>query len=342
MRSECNSTDGQAPTQPDLAAISVRRANGERLDALAAELGWTRQKLEKRLRRGTPVRTTVSRRRAVVTAAVTSVTPVVNVPDKPSTFVEPTWYPLLRYAMNCEKGSTMFGPRGCGKSTAIRALARELNRPTITLQCAANMQIDSLLGCWTSQKGTLTFIDGPLTLAVRAGAWLLAEEANVIHPGVWSSVNTLTDQTGEGLRLPTGEIVPQNPQFRLVLIYNEGYAGTREVNAALKDRLMPIYCGYLGPQEETNLLCSLTGLDEARASSVVDVARMIRAANLRFDLSPRSLVRWIKLVKEAGLTWTQAYERAIVDLAGPADIAAPQRACLEEIARNTVAQWEGK
>jgi hypothetical protein len=66
---------------------------------------------------------------------------------------------------------------------------------------------------------------------------------------------------------------------------------------------------------------------------------MIRTANLRFDLSPRSLVRWIKLVRNAGLTWAQAYERAILDLAGPPELAAPQRACLTEIARNTVDQW---
>jgi hypothetical protein len=66
---------------------------------------------------------------------------------------------------------------------------------------------------------------------------------------------------------------------------------------------------------------------------------MIRAANLRFDLSPRSLVRWIKLVHVAGLTWDEAFERAVMDLAGTPELAAPQRACLKEIARNSVAQW---
>jgi hypothetical protein len=50
-------------------------------------------------------------------------------------------------------------------------------------------------------------------------------------------------------------------------------------------------------------------------------------------------VRWIRLVKVAGLTWGQAYERAILDLVGPPQLAAPQRSVLEEIARNTVAQW---
>lgn len=260
------------------------------------------------------------------------------IPSKPEYFAEPGWYSSLRYAVASEKGATLFGPRGCGKSTAVRAMANELGQATITLQCAANMQLDSLVGSWTAHNGSMRFIDGPLTLAVRHGLWLFAEEANVIHPGVWSSVNTLTDKTGEGLRLPTGEVIQQHENFRLILIYNEGYAGTREVNGALKDRLMPIYCGYLEEKAEVDLLQQLTGIDEARSQAIVAVAKMIRAASLRFDISPRSLVRWVGLVNH-GMTWLEAYGKAIVDLAGPADTAGPQRNCLEEIARNTVGQW---
>ncbi len=112
------------------------------------------------------------------------------------------------------------------------------------------MQIDGLIGSWTAESGTTRFVDGPLTLALRAGAWLIAEEANAIHPGVWSVVNTLTDRTGEGLRLPTGEIVAPNAGFRLILVYNDGYAGMREINPALKDRLQPIYCAYPDAEQE--------------------------------------------------------------------------------------------
>lgn len=254
-------------------------------------------------------------------------------------FVPPKWYPVLRYAMAAEKGATLFGPRGCGKSTAIRELATEIGHPTVTMQCAANMQIDALLGTWTSKKGSLRFIDGPLTIALRTGSWLIAEESNVIHPGVWSLVNTLTDQTGEGLRLPTGEVIPPHKGFRLILIYNEGYTGTREVNAALKDRLMPIYADYLEPKQEAKLLEIMTGCSPEEASQVQSVAKMIRSADLHFDLSPRSLTRWIRLVKQAGMTWQDAYDVAILDLVGPPQLAAPQRACLTEIARNSVAQW---
>lgn len=351
----------------DLQTVIERRKQGEKWQTIADALSLPESTLRGRLRaagliqrkaRAAAVAASPAKPRkakaaaaAAITAAVESATEAVEaiapaaetvapvVAPVASTFIPPSWYPLLRYAVTAEKGATLFGPRGCGKSTAIRQLAADMGRPTVTMQCAANMQIDSLIGSWTSENGTLRFIDGPLTIAVRTGAWLLAEEANVIHPGVWSAVNTLTDQTGEGLRLPSGELVPQNPAFRLVLIYNEGYAGTREVNAALKDRLMPIYAEYLPAQEEITLLEKVTGATNEEAKRVQSVASMIRAANLRFDLSPRSLFRWIGLVKVGGLTWGEAYIKAILDLVGTPQLAAAQRACLEEIAQNTVAQW---
>src|SRR5258706_10731267 len=84
-------------------------------------------------------------------------------------FIPPEWYPMLSYAVasGMEKGAMMFGPRGSGKSTAIRQLANDTGAQTVTMQCAANMQIDSLIGVWTGESGTLRFVDGPLTIAVR-------------------------------------------------------------------------------------------------------------------------------------------------------------------------------
>lgn len=259
------------------------------------------------------------------------------VPPAPAPgFVPPAWFPLLSYALTSgiERGAMLFGPRGSGKSTAIRELARSFGAETITMQCAANMQIDSLIGCWTVENGATQFVDGPLTLAVRRGAWLLAEEANVLHPGVWSAVNTLTDKTGEGLRLPTGENIPNSPGFRLVLLYNEGasYSGTREVNAALKRRLVPIYCDYPNRQSESAILAGLTGATQTELDRLLDCATMIRAANLRFDLSTDILARWFHVVQAGVGTWAESYRMVICDMLGAPDVTIAQRTVLAEIA----------
>lgn len=268
---------------------------------------------------------------------IPTVTPMAVPATMSASFVPPTWYPLLSYAMvgSTERGCMIFGPRGSGKSTAIRELARANNCEYITLQCAANMQIDSLIGTWTVENGNTVFVDGPLTRAVRTGAWLLAEEANVINPGVWSAVNTLTDKTGEPLRLPTGEVVSQTDGFRLVLLFNEGsqYQGTREVNAALKRRLVPIYADYPTPAAECRILSGMCPtLGQGMTNSLVFIAGMIRAANLRFDLSTDILARWANMVNHGVGTWPECYRMAVLDMLGAPEITGPQRAVLAEIA----------
>jgi hypothetical protein len=255
-------------------------------------------------------------------------------------FIAPSWYPLLSFALvsDSERGAMLFGPRGCGKSTTVRELARTHDAPTVTMQCAANMQIDALIGCWTAENGQTIWVDGPLTIAVRTGAWLLAEEANTIHPGVWSAVNTLTDKTGDGLRLPTGEVIPNSPAFRLCLLYNEGsqYTGTRDVNAALKRRLVPIYADYPDAASELAIVANLTGgnCSSATYERVIKCAAMIRAANLRFDLSPDILARWINVTMHGVASWQDAFRMCVMDLVGAPEQTQAQRTVLAEIARN--------
>lgn len=253
-------------------------------------------------------------------------------------FITPAWYGLLSYAMvgSSERGCMIFGPRGSGKSTAIRELAKAHGHDAITLQCAANMQIDSLIGTWSVVNGTTVFIDGPLTECVRSGKWLLAEEANVINPGVWSAVNTLTDKTGEPLRLPSGEVIPNHPDFRLVLLFNEGsqYHGAREVNAALKRRLVPIYADYPAAGAEKLMLSGMCPyLNQSMTDRLIGIAGMIRAANLRFDLSTDILARWAGLVVAGVGDWVECYRMAVMDLLGAPEITQPQRAVLGEIAK---------
>lgn len=258
-------------------------------------------------------------------------------------FIQPPWYSALSYAMTSpdERGCTIFGGRGTGKSTAIRELAKSLNQQYITMQCAASMQIDALIGNVGLDKGSTNFTDGPLAIAVRKGMWLLAEEANTIHPGVWSAVNTLTDKTGEGLRLPTGEVIPNHPEFRLVLLFNEGYQGTREVNAALRDRLMPVYTAYPLAAIEAKMLSGMKpNIPSARIGEIINLANSIRVASLDFDLSIRALNRWVGL-KEAGVgTWLETFKVAILDLTGDPKVSAPKRAALAEIANQFgVGNW---
>lgn len=253
-------------------------------------------------------------------------------------FVPPPWYERLRFAMKAssQRGATLFGPRGAGKTTAVHMLSKQDGTELVTYQAASGCTIDDLVGVRDLKDGKTVFTDGPLPDAIRKDCWLLIEEANVMHPGVFSKLNTLTDGSGDTLRLPDGTRLVVGPKFRVVLAFNEGaaYSGTREVNAALRDRLMPIYADYLPEKSEVGILVQRTGCDEATAKRLVGFAKQIRAAraNLGFDLSPRALLRMLDMIRFLGESWKSAFEYGILDLIGDPIDKKVQRDAIQKVA----------
>src|SRR5262249_43922524 len=120
---------------------------------------------------------------------------------KPAGFIPPVWFNRLQFALtnSAVRGASMFGPRGSGKTTAIHALAKMLGVKLITFQAAAGNGIDDLVGQRDLIDGKTVFTPGPLPKALEEDCWLLCEEANVMHPGTWSKMNTLLDGSGDSL-----------------------------------------------------------------------------------------------------------------------------------------------
>jgi MoxR-like ATPase len=198
------------------------------------------------------------------------------------------------------------------------------------------MNIDDLSGCRDLIDGRTVFTPGPLVEALKHDCWLVLEEANVMHPGTFSALNTLLDGSGTKYRTKDGRRYSVGNRFRVIMCFNEGaaYAGTREVNAALKDRLAPIYAGYLPANEEIKILIGRTGVDTDTAQRVVDLATQIRAAgkNLGFDLSLRSLMRLLTFKKELLMDWNVAFEASILNLIGDPVEKGPQRSVIRSVA----------
>lgn len=261
-----------------------------------------------------------------------------EVPEAMTGYIEPPWFGRARFALTGpgQRGACMFGPRGTGKTSGVRALAHATQTPLVAFQAAAGCTLDDLVGQRDLIDGKTIFTPGPLVEAIRQDCWLVLEEANVMHPGVFSALNTLTDGSGHKLRTPDGKRYPVGKRFRCILCFNEGggYAGTKEVNAALRDRLMPIYCDYLPVPMEIDILIEKTGCDFNSAQSLVGLATKIRAAkaSLGFDFSPRSMFRVMELMRECGLDWKDAFTYGVLDLVGDPIEKAPQRACIEQVA----------
>jgi len=82
------------------------------------------------------------------------------------------------------------GPTGCGKTRFMQFLAWKLKLPLITVSCHDDLSTSDLVGRFLIRSGEAVWTDGPLTLAVRAGAICYLDEivearkdtTVVIHP----------------------------------------------------------------------------------------------------------------------------------------------------------------
>lgn len=232
-------------------------------------------------------------------------------------FIPPAWFADLRFGCLHPKkrGACMFGPRGTGKTHAIHELARMAGVELVTFQAAAGTILDDLVGYRGLKDGRSDFTDGPLPDALTKDCWFCCEEANMVHPGVWSKTNTLLDGSGDTLRLPDGRKLAAGPNFRLILCFNEGvaYGGAKEVNAALRDRLFPVMATYFPAAQEESMIRTRTGCDTNTATCVVALANAIRAARIpMFDLSPRALFDWLEYVQWSQCSMADGFDKAII------------------------------
>lgn len=255
-------------------------------------------------------------------------------------FVPPPWWTRFVYTMLApgKAGCCLEGPRGSGKTTAPHELSRQTGIPLITYQASKGDTIESIVGNrdLVTTHGDLNsvFTPGPLPSALRLNCWLLIEEANTMHPGVFSKFNTLTDGSGDSLLLPDGVREHVGPDFRLILAFNEGYVGTNEINPALRDRLKPIYCDYMPQAVEERIVMDKMGCDAATARSLVNFANAIRAArvSIGFDFSPRAMFDMLASIRDLNATWSQALEWDVLDRHGNKYMKKPQRDSMTQIA----------
>ena len=68
------------------------------------------------------------------------------------------------------------GPTGCGKTRFMEYMAWRLNRPLITVSCHDDLTASDLVGRYLVKGGETTWIDGPLTQAVRSGGICYLDE----------------------------------------------------------------------------------------------------------------------------------------------------------------------
>jgi MoxR-like ATPase len=204
----------------------------------------------------------------------------------------------LAVANVTHKHVALVGPTGTGKNAVIRKFCHLTNRPLITLSMAEGTGIDQLIGsvqpAGDGQGGLTTeWYDGALPFALRIGACLGLDEGNAADPRLTMRVHDFAaygdklfifeNPRAAGTYMSPYNEAGEHNGFFMVLTLNPSddghYAGTQEMNAAFRDRLIHVEMDYLGLYDidsEASVVSVKTGTDIVFCRRVIKVLNQVR------------------------------------------------------------------
>lgn len=195
-------------------------------------------------------------------------------------------------------------------------MAARLGRPLITVSCHDDLSAADLVGRFLIGNGNTVWSDGPLARAVRSGAICYLDEVVearkdttvVLHPLADDRRILPIERTGEQLMAP--------PEFMLVISYNPGYQNLlKGLKPSTRQRFLALSMNYPLPQVEMQIVQNETGITEAQASQLVQLAKSLRNLtdyDLEETVSTRLLVSAGRLIS-SGMSLHAACQAAIVD-----------------------------
>ena len=209
------------------------------------------------------------------------------------------------------------GPTGCGKTRFVEAMAHDLDRPLITVACHDDLTTADLVGRFLLQGGETTWVDGPLTRAVREGAICYLDEIVEARQDTTVVLHPLTDHRRQLPIDRLGMSLDAAPGFCLVVSYNPGYQSVlKDLKDSTRQRMIAIELDFPPADVEEKIVVHESGINEQEAAQLVRLGGAIRrleTTGLREVASTRVLVAAARLVT-SGLGLREAARAAI---AGP-------------------------
>ena len=192
------------------------------------------------------------------------------------------------------------GPPGTGKSTLLRAVARELGIGFAFVEGNAELTPARLIGTFDPARVLSdgydpdVFVDGPLVTALRDGSLLYVEEINRVPEETLNVLITVMSE--HELHVPRLGRVAATTGFRLVAAMNPFDAvGTARISSAVYDRTCRLGVGYQDADDEVAITRRVCGASSPESVADVDwvtgVVDVVRRTRQHDDVRVGSSVR---------------------------------------------------
>ena len=208
------------------------------------------------------------------------------------------------------------GPTGTGKTRFVEYMAWKLGRPLtvvksttnptsqpaaangavplVTVACHEDLTASDLIGRYLLDAHGTTWIDGPLTRAVKAGGICYLDEVVEARQDTTVVIHPLTDARRILPLEKKGEIVEAHPDFQVVISYNPGYQSLmKDLKQSTKQRFGALDFNYPEHEVEAEIVVHESGVALEAAKKLVHIAehaRNLKGHGLDEGISTRMLI----------------------------------------------------
>ena len=133
------------------------------------------------------------------------------------------------------KNILLVGDKSTGKNVLAENLAYLFARPMWNISFHVSVDASSLIGDDTLKSGSVTFREGPISLASRYGGFAVLDEINMAKNEAMAALHSVLDYRRR-IDVPGYKLINVHPATRFIGTMNYGYEGTRDLNEALLSR----------------------------------------------------------------------------------------------------------